>query len=84
MWHKIKITILHECRNYRNNREQKQIYRDSKYWSYETEFKNNYVQASLVVQQLRNCLPMQETQVQSLIQEDPTSLGTTKPVCHNY
>ena len=27
---------------------------------------------------------MQETQVQSLIQEDPTYLKATKPVHHNY
>ena len=41
-------------------------------------------QASLVVQWLRICLPMQGTQVQSLIQEDPTCCRTTKPVCHKY
>ena len=28
-------------------------------------------------------LPMQETQVGSLIREDPTCHGATKPVCHN-
>ena len=38
--------------------------------------------ASPVAQWLRTCLPMQETQVQSLGQEDPTCLGATKPVCH--
>ena len=27
---------------------------------------------------------MQGTQVQSLVQEDPTCHGATKPVCHNY
>ena len=27
---------------------------------------------------------MQETQVQSLIQEDSTRWGATKPICHNY
>ena len=27
---------------------------------------------------------MKETQVQSLIWEDPTCQGTTKPICHNY
>jgi len=32
----------------------------------------------------RILLPMQETQVQSLAQEDSTSHGATKPVCHNY
>ena len=30
------------------------------------------------------CLPMQETRVQSLIQEDPTYLRATEPVYHNY
>ena len=32
----------------------------------------------------RICLPMQETQVRSLIQEDPTCGRATKPMCHNY
>ena len=32
----------------------------------------------------RICLPMQETGVPFLIQEDPTCWGATKPVCHNY
>ena len=40
--------------------------------------------ASLVAQWLRICLPMQGTQVQALVQEDPTCLGATKPVRHNY
>ena len=40
--------------------------------------------ASLVVQWLRICLPMQETQVQALVQEDPTCCRATKPVSHNY
>ena len=39
---------------------------------------------SLVAQWLRICMPMQETQVQALVQEDPTCRGATKPVCHNY
>ena len=39
---------------------------------------------SLVVQWLRVCLPMQGTQVRSLVQEDPTCRGATKPVRHNY
>ena len=39
---------------------------------------------SLGAQWERVCLPMQETQVWSLIQEDPTGLGETKPVCHKY
>ena len=40
--------------------------------------------ASLVVQWLRIRLPMQGTQVWSLVWEDPTCHGTTKSVCHNY
>ena len=39
---------------------------------------------SLVTQWLRIHLPMQGTQVWSLVREDPTWLSTTKPVCHNY
>ena len=39
---------------------------------------------SLVVQWLRICLPMQGTQVWSLVWEDPTCCGATKPVCHSY
>ena len=40
--------------------------------------------ASLVAQWLTICLPMQGTQVQALVQEDPTCCRATKPVCHNY
>ena len=40
--------------------------------------------ASLVVEWFRICLPMQETRVQSLVQEDPTCHQATKPVCRNY
>ena len=29
-------------------------------------------------------LPVQETQVPSLILEDPACHGPTKPMCHNY
>ena len=39
---------------------------------------------SLVVQWLRICLPMQGTQVQSLVGEDSTWFRATKPVHHNY
>ena len=39
---------------------------------------------SLKVQWLRIHLPRQETQVGSLIQEDSTNCGTTKPKSHNY
>ena len=39
---------------------------------------------SLVVQWLIIRLPMQGTQVQSLVREAPTCRGATKPVHHNY
>ena len=39
--------------------------------------------ASLVVQWLRICLPMQGTRVQALVWEDPTCRGATGPVTHN-
>ena len=42
------------------------------------------METSLVVQWLRICLPMQKTQVQSLLREDSTCCGATKPVCHDY
>ena len=40
--------------------------------------------ASLVVQWLRICLPMQGTPVRALVWEDPTCRGATRPVRHNY
>ena len=40
--------------------------------------------ASLVVQWLRICLPMQGTRVQTLVWEDPTCCRATRPVSHNY
>ena len=46
--------------------------------------KVNHIRTSLVAQWLRICLPMQGTQVWSLVLEDPTCRGATKPVCHNY
>ena len=39
---------------------------------------------SLVVQCLRIHLPMWETWVQSLVQENSTCHRATKPMCHNY
>ena len=33
---------------------------------------------------VKNRLSMQEKQAQSLVQEDPTCCGATKPMCHNY
>ena len=47
-------------------------------------FKTCQLGTSLVVQWLRIHLPMQGTQVRSLVQEDPTCCGATKPVHHNY
>ena len=38
----------------------------------------------LVVQWLRICLPMQGTQVQSLVREDSTCHRAIKPMYHNY
>ena len=38
----------------------------------------------MVVQWLRICLPLQGTRVQSLVREDPTCCGATKPMRHNY
>ena len=37
-----------------------------------------------MAQWLRIRLPMQGTQVQALVQEDPTYCGASKPVSHNY
>ena len=42
------------------------------------------IRASLVVQWLRICLPMQGTRVRALVQEDATCRGATKPLRHNY
>jgi len=39
---------------------------------------------SVVVQWIRICLPMQETQVRALVREDFTCHGATRPVCHNF
>ena len=40
--------------------------------------------ASLVVQWIGFCLPIQGTSVRSVVQEDSTCLGATKPVSSNY
>ena len=40
--------------------------------------------ASLVVQWLRICLPMQGSRVRALVWEDPTCRGAARPVSHNY
>ena len=52
--------------------------REDVWWLQETE------RASLVVQWLRICLPMQGTRVRALVWQDPTCRGATRPVSHNY
>ena len=52
--------------------------------SREMQIKSTMRGTSLVAQWLRIHLPMQETLVQSLVQEDPTCRRATKPVHHNY
>ena len=47
-------------------------------------FKKPIIWASLVAQWLRIRLPMQGARVRSLVREDPTCRGTTKPVHHSY
>ena len=49
-------------------------------WTRWEETKAEHSGASLVVQWLRICLPRQVTQVQSLLQEDPTYLRATMPI----
>ena len=46
--------------------------------------RNQHLRASLVVQWLRICLPMQGTRVRALVWEDPTCRSATRPVSHNY
>ena len=46
--------------------------------------KHTPFRTSLVVQWLRSHLPMQGTCVRSLILEDSTCWGATKPMSHNY
>ena len=50
----------------------------------ELVIKKLWGRASLVVQWLRICLPMQGTRVQALVWEDPTGRGATGPVSHSY
>ena len=45
---------------------------------------NCFLRTSLVMQWLRICLPIQGAWVQSLVLEEPTCCGATKPMCHNY
>ena len=39
---------------------------------------------SLVAQWIRSNLPVQQTRVQTLVWEDSTCCGATKPMPHNY
>ena len=48
-----------------------------------TKLKDRF-RASLVVQWLRIRLPMQGTRVRTLVWEDPTCRGATKPMRHSY
>ena len=52
--------------------------------SKDIKVKKHENRASLVVQWLRVCLPMQGTRVRALVWEDPTCRGATRPVSHNY
>ena len=38
----------------------------------------------LLIQWIRICLPIQGTQVRSLVGEEPTCCGATKPLCHYH
>ena len=49
----------------------------------ETSLKHHCTCTSLVAQWIRICLPMQGTRVRSLVWEDPTCQGTTKPASLN-
>ena len=51
---------------------------------FDKEGKNIQWRASLVVQWLRVCLPMQGRRVRALVWDDPTCRGGTRPVSHNY
>ena len=50
----------------------------------ETVIKNLPTGTSLVAQQLGIHLPVKGTGVRTLIQEDPTCHGATKPMHHSY
>ena len=59
-------------------------FESEKYWGREGFLSKTWSRASLVVQWLRICLPMQGTQVRALVWEDPTCHGAIRPVSHNY
>ena len=73
-WHDGSHKIMLRERNQR----QKSILASKVIWI------KNWWGTSLVAQWLRICLPMQGTQVRSLVQEGPTCCGAAKPVSRNY
>ena len=56
----------------------------SKHQSFWKQCKKWVGGTSLVAQWIRICLPMQGTWVRTLVWEDPTCRGATRPVRHNY
>ena len=58
----------------------------SKIYKHLIQFNNKKqtTRASLVVQWLGVCLPMQGTRVRAPVREDPTCRGAARPVSHNY
>ena len=54
------------------------------FWCWVILVSKRKTRASLVVQWLRICLPMQGTRVRALVWEDPTCRGATRPVSHSY
>ena len=53
-------------------------------FKFQNKYKNQPGRASLVVRWLRICLPMQGTQVQALVRENPTCHGANKSMHHDY
>ena len=51
---------------------------------YYSVIKRNEIGASLVVQWLGVCLPIQGTWVRAMVWEDPTCRGAAGPMGHNY
>ena len=62
------------------------ISKTSDHWPFSSKKSptKNYWGSSLVLQGIRINLPMQGTRVWSLVWEDPTCLGATRPLSHNY
>ena len=83
-WRNLKSILLTE----RSQSEKTTLLYDSNYmtfWKRQNNGDSKKISgASLVVQWLRVCLPMQGTRVRALVWEDPTCRGATRPVSHNY